>query len=308
MDIMDKKQKVLGFIRQKGPSIPSWVYKEIESNILMTSALMSEMVSEGSLIISSVKIGGSPLYYIKGQESALVNYLDKLHEKEKKAVLILKEKLVLRDSILEPMIRIALRQTKDFAKPFTVRINDKKELFWKWFLINDGGLIKKKVYALISSELKKEDKKPLMKEKIKKQEPTKDNQKLKQNKILNQPQVKQIKTENQRKIDGTEKVIVSGNLNEELKKLRIDILTKEVIRKNKEFDMIITLPSTVGRLKYFCKFLDKKKVNDKDLSSAFVKGQMEKLPVLVLITGELNKKAEQMIEDLKGIVVKKIEV
>ena len=152
---MNKKQTVLSFIRQKGPSIPGWINKEVELDILMTSALMAELVFNKELLISTVKIGGSPLYYIKGQESALVNYLDKLHEKEKRAVLVLKEKLVLRDNILDPLIRVALRQTKDFAKPFTVNINGKKELFWKWFLINDSELIRKKVYNLIGGELKK---------------------------------------------------------------------------------------------------------------------------------------------------------
>ena len=83
-------------------------------------------------------------------------------------------------------------------------------------------------------------------------------------------------------------------------------MSSEVIKKSKEFDMVITLPSTVGRLKYFCKYLDKKKINDKDISSAFVKGQMEKLPVLVIITGELNKKAEKILEDIKGVFVKQI--
>ncbi|MCK5854243.1 MAG: hypothetical protein KAG56_03410, partial [Sulfurovaceae bacterium] len=146
---MDRRQIVLKFIRQNGPSFPGQIYKELETDLLLASAFMSELSINGDLKISNVKIGASPLYYISGQEHLLENFIDKLHEKEKRAVLFLKEKLVLRDITLEPILRVSLRQTKDFAKPLYVKVNDKKELFWKWYLLTDSDLLKKKVLALI---------------------------------------------------------------------------------------------------------------------------------------------------------------
>jgi hypothetical protein len=280
---MDKKEKVISFIRKKGPSIPGWINKELELDILMTSALLSEMVSEGLLKVSHVKIGGSPLYYLKGQESALVNYIDKLHEKEKRAVLKLKENKVIRDKTAEPLIRVALRHSKDFAKPFTVNIDNKKEIFWKWYLLKDNDFVRKKIYDIIGKK----------KNKIKKKKETKEKQKTK----------KQDKKETEQKKD---KIELKGNISQEFKKMDIEVLTKEVVRKNKEFDMEITLPSSVGRLRYFCKYINKKRINDKDLSSAFVKGQLKKMPVLVFITGDLTKKAEKIADEMKGINIKKI--
>ena len=38
------------------------------------------------------------------------------------------------------------------------------------------------------------------------------------------------------------------------------------------------------------------KTNDKDLSSFYVDGQMKKLPILYITTGELTKKAKEKLE------------
>ena len=82
----------------------------------------------------------------------------------------------------------------------------------------------------------------------------------------------------------------------------------EVIRKKSEIDFIIKVPSVVGTLDYYCKAKNKKRVSDGDLSAAFVQGQLKKLPVLMVITGELTKKAQELLntEFKNGLVVKKI--
>ena len=78
---------------------------------------------------------------------------------------------------------------------------------------------------------------------------------------------------------------------------RINILNSEVIRKGKEIDMLIEVPSVVGMRQYYCKAKSKKKCNDGDLSSAYVKGSTKKLPILFLTTGDLTKKAKFMLEN-----------
>src|SRR4030042_4845042 len=100
---MDIRQKVIDFIRVKGPSLPVHITKEINQNILMSSAILSEMVSKGDLKISNIKLGGSPLYYIKGQEYKLQNYIDRLNPKDRKTLELLREKKVLRDVKLQPI-------------------------------------------------------------------------------------------------------------------------------------------------------------------------------------------------------------
>ncbi len=84
-------------------------------------------------------------------------------------------------------------------------------------------------------------------------------------------------------------------------------LTGKILRANKEAEFVIKIPSALGSLSYYCKAIDKKKCSDKDLSSAFVQGQIKKLPILFLTTGELTKKAERMMKkEFIGIVFKKI--
>ena len=68
------------------------------------------------------------------------------------------------------------------------------------------------------------------------------------------------------------------------------------------------VPSAVGDLEYYCKAKSKKKITEIDLNAVFVQGQLKKLPVLFLITGDLTKKAQELLttELNKGIIVRKI--
>jgi hypothetical protein len=75
----------------------------------------------------------------------------------------------------------------------------------------------------------------------------------------------------------------------------IDIIESKIIRKS-DIELMIKVPSPVGKLTYFCKAVDKKKINDKDLSSVFVQSQMKKLPALFVTTGQLSKKAKEMLD------------
>ena len=71
--------------------------------------------------------------------------------------------------------------------------------------------------------------------------------------------------------------------------------------------MIIEIPSPVGNLKYCWKAKDKRIINDGDLSTIYIQAQSKKLPVLYLTTGELTKKANEMLEiEFKGFKVRKI--
>jgi hypothetical protein len=280
---MDPKDKVLQLVRVRGPVIPSQIYKEINTNILMASAVLSEMVSKNLLKISSVKIGGSPLYYAPGQEARLQEYINKLHEKEKQACDLLREKRVLRDKSLEPVMRVALRQIKDFARPLEVTVGDEKEIFWKWYLLSTEEtepLIKEQLG--IVEEKKAETKAEAKKEKLAEKKPEK------------------------AFIDKTADTFAKKVL-DYFKKNNIQVLEQKTVKKKSETDFIIKVPSAVGELQYYCKAKNKKRNNDADLSSAFVQGQSKKLPVLFLTTGDITKKAREMLsKEFVNITVKKI--
>lgn len=88
---------------------------------------------------------------------------------------------------------------------------------------------------------------------------------------------------------------------------KIEVIQPEVVRKT-ELDYTVRIPSVVGMLEYYCKAKKKKKCNEGDLSSAFVTGQAKKLPILFLATGDLTKRANEMLnkEFKNHLVFKKI--
>ena len=304
---MDNRQKILDFIRLHGPSLPVHVSKEINYNILMSSAMLSEMVSKGDLKISNIKLGSSPLYYIKGQEYKLQNFVDRLNPKDRKAFELLREKKVLRDTRLQPIERVSLRQIKDFAIPLKVKIGENIELFWKWYLLSndDAEVI---IRDMIRVELPKrepekiEEPKPIEPKEIEVKKPVK-------NEIVIPEIKKPVKAEGKkpkRFVDKTGEDEFLKQINAYFKKNRIEVIEHKIIRKNSEIEFVVSVPSAVGSLTYYCKAKSKKLSNDTDLASALVQGQMRKLPVIYLMLGELTKRTKEMLnKEFKGMTIKK---
>ncbi len=84
----------------------------------------------------------------------------------------------------------------------------------------------------------------------------------------------------------------------------IPITHATIIKKNKEYEFIISLPSALGQLLYYCYSVNKKKITEADLSHAFVKSQLRKLPCLFLSPGELTKPAIVYSKQLQSITFK----
>jgi len=280
----DVKEKILQLIKEKGPVLPVDITKRINSNILMASAHLSELSSKGILKISNVKVGGSPLYYIPGQEAKLQNFADNLHEKEKKAYDLLFQKKILKDSDLEPVIRVALRAIKDYAVALQVNFKGNSEIFWRWYLLTN-----KEAEELIKPSFQEKQIEP------KKEVPKK----------IVEPQ-KKLLTQKKQKPTKIDKNIFLDKISNYLNRNKINTLSKEIIRKT-EIDFIVQVPSAVGDIEYYCKAKNKKKISDSDLASAFAQGQLRKLPVLFITTGELTKRAKEILQkDFKGIGIKQI--
>ena len=312
---METREKIVDIVKSKGPVLPVQVSKEIGTDILMASAHLAELTASKRLRISSIKVGGSPLYFLLGQEAMLQKFVGNLNDKEKKAFDLLSQIKVLMDSEQEPVIRVALREIKDFAMPLNVKYSDKQEIFWKWYLTADEEAEK-----LIKTKLgieKPEEKKA--EEKIRKEDKIAPVQKIKE-KPDEKPQ-KQLKEAQQQKFEKPiEKVpekrgrkpkekedMFLKDLARFFEKNKINVVSSNVVKRNSEIDFIVDIPSVVGNLQYYCKAKNKKRISDSDLSTAYVKGQLKKLPVLVLSQGELSAKAQEMIsKELSNLTFKKI--
>ena len=295
-------RRVLELVRLNGPVIPTQISSEIGVSSLIASAVLSELVSNKVLKISSVKVGGTPLYYAPGQEEKLQNYTKYLHEKEVKAYDILKSELIMRDSLLDPVVRVALRNIKDFAVPVSVSDSGNKELFWKWYLLPDV-----KAEQIIKGRLQKKEERQAEKPDVPKEKTGTDVPEPKpQSGVSGQ---KTLPDSPRRKTP--EKTVGTGTFAKKVEdyfsRNRIEIVQKIENKKRSEEEFIVSVPSHVGTIKYYAKAKDKKTCNEGDLSTAFVQGQNRNMPVLFLTPGKITKKAGDMLKkEFSGMTLKQL--
>ncbi|MFH0977879.1 MAG: hypothetical protein V1837_01120 [Candidatus Woesearchaeota archaeon] len=276
---MDSESKILSIIKQLGPVTPTQIARELQVQSFMASAMLSSLVDSKRLKISSLKFGSSPLYYLPGQEQLLENFLKYLNEKDRRTVALLKERNILKDSEQEPLTRVSLRQIKDFAIPLEVSHDSETELFWRYYILSSA-----ETEALIKNVLgEKKPKQVLEAEK-----------KPEQHKLVQQKK-------HEPSSDGFAKKVLDY-----FAKNDISVIEQSNVRKN-SLDFVLSLPTAVGQITYYCQAIDKKRINESDLASAYVKGENRKLPILFLTTGELTKPALLALEkDFKKVAVKKV--
>lgn len=337
---MINNEDILKIVHLRGPIIPNELKKIIKAgDTILLGAMLSELAIEGKVKITNTKVGSSPAYYTPGTEPRLENLMKYLNEKDRKTAEYLRQKKVLKDSDQSPLVRVSLRNIKDYAKPLEVSIKGQREIYWKWYMTpvkEAQELILKQVKpekkplpkAPIKTEIKKEkalqvheateSKKdsgpPKTKSLGAKDESLSISAKLKEQlKIKKSLKPEEEKQEVQKELGITreeleqEKDVFFKKIKEYLYNNDIDIIDYKIIRKKSDIELSVAVPSRIGSQEYYCKAKSKKKINDGDLSSAYVSGQAKKLPVIFITTGELTKKAKEMlIKDFKGMIMKKI--
>lgn len=300
---MDYRDKVLS-LAQVSPLVPTQVAKALNTNSLLAGAMLSEMSSKGILKVSNLKVGTSPLYYVPGNEGQLLNFLSSLNPKDREAVLLLKEKKVLRDSSLYPLVRACLKVAKDFAVPLEVTFNKQKEIFWKWFLLPDKeaeSFIREIITPL-------EPPKPVALEK-----PKLEKSKTEKIKKIEKPDKQKtlIKTETKLKAVAKPKKISTPKLRKNfwskiddfLKENYVDVVEKTNLKRT-DFEIVVAFNSPFGQLKYFCKAVQKSKITEADISSAFAKAKLKNLPLIFLSNGAPDANAEKFFE--LGVLFKRL--
>jgi hypothetical protein len=82
----------------------------------------------------------------------------------------------------------------------------------------------------------------------------------------------------------------------------ITILKYDVVKKNKEYTLIITVPSPIGRINCYAKILDKKKITEGEVALFIVETQNKGMPGVLITTKEGIKKIEDKFnKDFKAI-------
>ena len=252
------------------------------------------MYHESKLKISHLKVGGSPLYLIEGQEARLDNFTKHLAKKEQEALDHLKKEQILNDEKLEPSHRVALRNIKDFAIMMKITQNDQEKIFWRIHTLSKSEA-EKKLREILKikprkKEIKREEKREIRKE-IKKE-------------IKREEEKPEIKAEKAGRPKKSRKRIKKEDVELKVQSYLNDN-NLSIIKEIREDDIfgIVTSSTQLGKLKFLVIYKNKKKINDADITLALHAGQKNKTPVLLLTPGKLTKKAEKYVEENEGYLI-----
>jgi len=299
-------EKIIEVLKNKGPSLPIQLAKDLDMSSLFISAFLSELAREKRIKISHLKIGGSPVYFLEGQEEQLEPYFKYLHPKEAEAFLLLKEKKAIKDSEQDPATRVALRSIRDFSIGF--KINN--QIYWRYILTSESEA------RNIIQPKKQEPRKiePKLEIKTEKTTPTpiininKKNIRAKQNKLglggreastpnefQNPLVIKQKPKKQKPKSEFVERTI------EFLKQNNLQI-TEEKDYKTKEYNCIIQINSQLGNIKFLTQAKDKKTITETDFKKLLSTAQSIPLPAFLLFTGKISKKAQEYLRNYGTIL------
>ncbi len=364
---MSLQDTVFDIVKEKGPVLPAQIVSEVgsrtgkQTDMFFIGAILSELMSAGQVKMSHAKLGGSRMYYCPGQESKLESLYEHLNDKEQKAFDLLKEKKILRNSEQEPVIRVALSQLKDFAKPIEVKLQQ-NETFWRWHslpLDDAKKMIRDMVRTEVPGSKKQDDKAmPAMEGKPVQVQPTperKENQDTSSSvsqgmKSNGESSEKQSLGLQSQAHDSQESFIASSlrnsNIGNErkdetsssrssspvkrketqadltsvqdddfmnsvkrfLSKKGVSVKSGNLLKKNSECEFEIEVDSSVGKLNMYAYGKAKKKLNENDLSYAYLRAKNRNLELCFVSTGELTKKASDLMSDeLRQVVFLQME-
>lgn len=329
------REEVLKIIKQHGPLLPLEVKRHLgKGDTTIVGATLSELAHHGKVKISNVKRGSSPFYYDPNNPASLEKVAKDLGEKDYRTFQLLKEKKVIRVDQVDPLTRVGLGIIKDYSIQLKVQHQGQEIIFYQYYLVSDEEahkIIKELLTGKKAEEIEKEIESnnkndslvtsaPLTEAQSKSEE-NKENTLLPDTtKVHKVPKIKKIiqkkieKPVQKRLTDSKENINQIATDDDFLKRLQrycnkknIIIIEYDILRKNSDIDLVITVPTALGKVDYYCKAKSKKKSNDGDVASALLIAQQKRLPCVYLTTGEVTKKAKELTKSqLKGVLIKEI--
>lgn len=302
---LDKRESLLNLVKLKGPLLPADVYKQMGTDIMFAAAMLAELVSNRNVRITNVKMGGSPFYYVDGQEFKLQELMKHLNGKDREVAERLRREKVIRDNECSSLERFSLRQIKDYAYSIKVNNNSEIEIFWRWYLFNEEEA-KRRIVDILTPKVEEpivqqvEEKIPEVKIEAPalKVEAPKVKEEAKEEVKEEKPK-KKVKKIAKKDLGFEDRVLDFFNKN------GIEVVEEKMIKKDKEMNYNARINSGIGKLDYFVKVKNKEKISESDLSLAL--NEAGRLPCLFVSNGELSKTAEIHLNSiLKGVVFKKI--
>lgn len=306
VNVPDQKIKITSYIKINGPVVAQNVAKKMNLPSFLASALLSELLGDKLIKASHLRVGGTPLYFVSGQEERLDGYTKFLAFKEREAHKMLKENGILEDKTLDPPIRVAFRIIKDFAVPLSVSSGGEERLFWKFHTLS-GEEAQNKIKELLK-------KSPKSNKVIEGPKANVEESKTVQGIIPVIPEVPEQKETlfEQEQRSALEKVVKPKARKKKANMLPLKVqewanrenvvIKEELESEGKMFRAIVGVKSAIGSLDFLLIAIDKKSVNEGELALCYQEGLDKKLPILLLMNGKPSKKGQKILEGFKGHV------
>jgi hypothetical protein len=311
------KEKILEVVRQ-GPTLPQKIVKQVGGDTMIVGAILSTLIHSKEVKYSSLKVGGSPVYYVSEDEEKLEEFTNYLNEKDQKTVKMLKDQKVMQDSAQNPLTRVSLKTIKDFSRSFESEHNGKKELFYRYFLVPIG-----EAELLASEILKKQEQ--LLKEEEKKVEETKTEVVEEVQSAIKEPEIKKAEEKPEEIREVPKEMVVEEKppeeksihkskhhgkrslfekISDKIIDMGLDLISKEKVKRT-EYNLV--LKNHDSNEYFYSVVKDKKTINEGDLATAFVFAHNKRMPCIFFITGTLTKKAKSMIDrEFKDMKIEKL--
>ncbi len=273
--IMKLQERILEQIRLYGPSTPVDIAQRTKENSIIITAILEDLVRQGMLLKAKKKFGSLEIYYLPHQKNALRRVLMEriYNEIEKHLLQKIEARGYIHESELSNEEKEAIYGLADFV--------EKEGEFWK----------------LIGFKIPEEIRKPQIKAEPEVKREVKQARFVDTKKEKEKVKVKSTKDVKQIKV----KIL------DWLKEKGVEILKEEEVRKN-VYKLIADVPTAFGRQKYYIFIKIKRKVAYQDMADILNICITEKIPIVVITTGEFSKSAKEFHRRNLGEMVKLIEL
>lgn len=301
IDVAEKKEKILGFLKASGPSIPVRIARAIEMDPIFASAILSELINSRDVVLSHMRIGSSPFYLLPGDEKRLEEHVENLRPIEKDAYLALRKSVTLYDDVQPPAFRIALRSIRDFSKPF----NYGAKMVWRYAFSSEEEVENSLGKKNPAVKQKEETNEPKVREKPK--EIAKEKVELPEKEVARKTPVKIA--EQKKKEDIFSEPEKCSDLFEEVQKF-LKNKSLEFIERiqedKKEIAGIVKMKTPLGDFRFLLIAKNKKNTSKDEVKSAIQRSLHSKMPCLFLLRKEPSKSIRDLLEENKNLI--KLEV
>ena len=313
------KEDVLGAIAKLGPCQPIDIRKELKlGDTFLIGAMLSELVADGTLLISKTRRGGSPFYYDPTVPERLDGISQYLNEKDRRTYALLKQQKVMREDAQEPLVRVGLQNMPDFSK----RMEHDGAVYWRHYMTSEVEAKEilspkptvaeiKQEMAQIKAELEPEEKPEKKLRKKVREEPSQESA---------EPKPEKPKKVSKKKApdpiimpDGAimispQEWLAHDTLYEKVERFAADMKIRDarVHKPHGELTCIVTITTSFGPIDTFVHAFNRK-FTPEDIKTSMPRARELGLPIIILSVDAIPSKVTGAFKGMPNVLFRRFE-